>query len=91
VQQEVHHVGLGEELGDCGKFVCANLDFRGVDFVFALGLPVLLHPAQAVAGLVDFVGKSSQKAFEFALVLDGKGHVKYRVLRLKDLRQHAGG
>jgi hypothetical protein len=56
VQQEVHHVRLGEQLGDGGQLVGADLHFRRVDLVLALGLPELVDPAQAVAGLNTSLG-----------------------------------
>ena len=91
MQQKVHHVGLGKELGDGGQLVGANLHFRGVDLVFALGLPELVHPAQAVAGLEHVSRQRGQQAFQLALVLGCKGQLKHRALRLEHLGQHARG
>ena len=91
VEQEVHHVGLGEELGDGRQLVGANLHLRGVDFVLSLGLPELVDPAQAVAGLEHLGRQRSQQALQLALVLGCKGHLEDRALWLEHLRQHAGG
>ena len=54
VQQKVHHVGFGEKLGHSRQFISTYLDFRRIDLVFTLGLPELINPAQAVAGMKDF-------------------------------------
>ena len=91
MQQKVHHVGLGKELGDGGQLVGANLHFRGVDLVFALGLPELVHPAQAVAGLEHVGRQRGQQALQLTLVLGGEGQLKHRALRLEHLGQHARG
>ena len=91
MEQKIHHVGLGEQLGDGGQLVGANLHFGGVDFVFALGLPELVHPAQAVAGLKHLGGQRGQQALQLALVLGCKGQRKHRAVGLEDLRQHPRG
>ncbi len=91
VQQKIHHVRLCEELGDGGQLVCADLHFRGVHLLFALGLPELVHPAQAVAGLKHVGCKRGQQALQFTLVLGGKAQFKHRAVRLEHLRQHARG
>ena len=91
MEQEVHHVGLGEELGDGGQLVGANLHLRGVDLVLSPGLPELVDPAQAVAGLEHLGRQRSQQALQLALVLGRKGQLEHRALRLEHLRQHARG
>lgn len=50
MQQEAHHVGLGEELGDGGQLVGADLDAGFVHCVLLGGAPVLIGPAQTVIG-----------------------------------------
>ena len=91
MEQKVHHVGLGKELGDGGQLVGTNLYFGGVDLVFALGLPELVHPAQAVAGLEHVSRQCGQQALQLALVLGGEGQLKHGALRLEHLGQHARG
>jgi len=45
VEQELHHVVLGEELRDSGQFIGPDLLPRGIDLVLPLRLPELIGPA----------------------------------------------
>ena len=53
VQQEEHHIMLGEQLRDSGQLVGADLVARFIDLLLMLGLPELIDPAQAIISSED--------------------------------------
>jgi hypothetical protein len=91
VEQELHHVGFGEELGDGGQLVRTDFDFGGVDLVLALGLPELIDPAQAVAGLEYLGGKAPSSRSSSRWYSGAKPSSNTGLLRFEYLRQHARG
>jgi len=50
MEEEEHHVVLGEELGHCRQLVGSDLDAAPVDLVFLFRLPELVGPAEGVVG-----------------------------------------
>ena len=90
VEQEAHHVGLGEELGNSGQLPGSDLDLGGVDLVLLLGLPELIDPAKAVRGGKDLQRQIGHQALEPLLMLRRQGELKHRGIWSEDLRQHAG-
>jgi len=91
VEQERHHVGLGEELGDGREFVGADFHIGGVHLVFALGLPELVDPTQAIGGAEGVRIQAGDELGQFALVLGGEAQVQGRGVVAENLGQHAGG
>ena len=53
MQQEFHHIRLGEQLGHRRQFVRADFHLRSVDLILPFRLPELIDPTQAVAGGED--------------------------------------
>ena len=91
VEQELHHVVLGEELGDGGQLPGADLDAGLVDLVFALGLPELVGPAQGVVGAEGLGGQFVEQAAELDLVVGGQAQVQHRVVLAEDAGEGLGG
>ena len=54
VEQESHHIGLSKKLGHGGQFSGTDLHFGGVDLILFLGLPELVHPAEAIISSEGF-------------------------------------
>jgi len=84
LQQEVHHVGLGEELRDGADAVAADLLLALVDLVLPLRLPVLVDPAQGVTRGKDLRGQATHQALQPLLVFGSKRHTQQRVIRAED-------
>ncbi len=91
MEQELHHVGLGEQLCDGGKFVGADFHFGGVHLVLAHGLQELIDPAQAIGCDEGIRVEAGDELGHFALVLGSEAQLQgWRVLA-ENLGQHAGG
>ena len=91
VEQEVDHVGFGEELGDGGQLGGADFVAGFVDGVFASGLPVLVHPAERVGGGEQRRRQAGEQRGQASGVLGGERQRQDRIVRVEDLRQHARG
>ena len=50
MEEKLHHVVLGEELGHRCQFIRTNLATRIVNLFLALRLPVLVCPPESVIG-----------------------------------------
>ena len=62
VQEEVHHVILGEQLRDGRQFIRADLVAGGVDLLLPLRLPELIGPTQGVTGGEAVGGTPSEES-----------------------------
>ena len=91
MQQEEHHVVLGEELGHRRQFVGADLLPAGVDLVFLLGLPELIGPAQGIVTSEDGGRQGVELPLQRLAGLGGEGDLEYRVVGPEDLREHSLG
>jgi hypothetical protein len=80
VEEELHHVILGEELGDWSELIGADLFPGPVDLVFALGLPELVGPAESVIGSESFRREGCEHFALFYLVVDCNGEIEYWVI-----------
>ena len=91
LEQELHHVVFGEELGDGVEVGAADLALAAVDLVLFLRLPELVDPAQAVVGREDGGGQSIEQRLQFAPSFRGKAHLYRRIVLLKEAGQHGAG
>jgi len=91
VQQELHHVGLGEELSDRRQLLGTDLRLRLVDLLLPLRLPELVDPAERVRCTEDLRGKSREKLLELHPVLAGERDLQRGVVGPEHLREHPLG
>ena len=91
VEQELHHVRLGEELRHRGDFVRPDLHLGAVDLILLLALPELVDPPQRVGRGEDRRRQRRQQLLQLEHVLGGEGDLEQRVVRPEDLRQHPLG
>ena len=89
VQEEQHHVVLGEQLGDGRQFVGADLPLLPIDLLLPLGLPELVGPAERIRGLEHGCGQLIQQPFEFLPRLWGEGEFQHRIVPAENLREHS--
>src|SRR3954467_15440271 len=89
VQQELHHIMLGEELRhgtDCGGIY---LLATSIDLLFSPRLPELVHPAQTIVGGKDRLWQCVQELLQLLQILRRKRNLKQWIVGAEDLRQHA--
>ena len=91
VQKEVHHVVLGEKLRDGRQFISADLVARGVDLVFAVRLPKLINPAEAVGRHEHITGQIVEHVLQFRARLRWKCDLQHRISAAENLREHGLG
>ena len=91
MQQELHHVGLGEKLGHRRQLAGADLDLGPVDLVLLPGLPELVDPTERVARPEQIRRKTFDQPFQLQTVLPGELDPEYRMVRSEHLRQQAVG
>ena len=91
MDQELHHIRLGEELRHRGDFVRPDLHLQAIDLILLLALPELIDPPQRIRRGEDRRRQRSQESLQLEHMLGGKGHLKQRVVRPEDLRQHPLG
>ena len=84
IQEEVHHVILGEELGDGGEFVGADLLAGFIDDLLLVGLPELVGPAEGIGGEEGVGGEGIDEFAESDLALGGEGEVEDGVAVAED-------
>ena len=82
---------LGEKLGDGGERSAVDLLPALVDFLFLLGLPELVDPAQAVVGGEDLDGRLASSFSRGSRSLRGELDLQQHVVGAEDLRQHPAG
>ena len=91
VQQELHHVGLGEELCHRRQLAGADLDLGPVDLVLLPGLPELVDPAERIARPEQVRGKIFDQTFQLQTMLPREPDLEHRMVRSEHLRQQAVG
>jgi hypothetical protein len=91
VQQEEHHVVLGEKLRDRWQFVRADLLPGPIHLNFPVGLPILVDPSQAVIGQEHLTRQSLEEILQVGVRLGWQRHLQYRIIGAEDLWQHALG
>ena len=95
VQQEVHHVVLGEQLGHRRDLRRADLLPTGVHLVLALRLPELVGPTKAVVGGEDLGGQLVQQGPQGHLVVGGEAQLQHGIIAAEhtgeDLARKAAG
>ena len=91
IQEEVHHVILGEQLRDRREFVRANLVAGLIDPLLLLALPELVTPAQAVVGGEDLGREPGQDFLHRLRVLGCVRNLQERIVCPENLRQHPRG
>ena len=91
VQQEQHHVALGEELRHGGQLVGPDLHAALVDHVLPLRLPELIGPAQGVARGEDVGRQRLDQPLQFLPRLRRQPDGERRVVAPEDPRQHQLG
>jgi hypothetical protein len=91
VQQELHHVVLGEELGHRGEVGAANLAPAAINLIFLLCLPELVGPAQAVVRGKDRHRQAGEDALQALQIFGGQAHLGGRRAGVEDPGQHARG
>ena len=91
MEQELHHVRLGEELRHRRDLVRADLDLGAVDLILLLALPELVDPPQRVGGGEDRLRQRRQQLLQLEHVLGREGDLEQRVVGPEDLRQHPLG
>ena len=74
-----------------GSSIGADLDAGAVDLLFAVGLPELIDPAQAVIGGEDGGGQGLQQGFELDAGFGRQGDLQDRIAGAEDVGQHGGG
>ena len=84
MEEELHHVILGEELGDGREFVGTDLFAGLVDLVLPLGLPELVGPAEGIVGAKCLRRKGCEELAQLDLVVESNGEIKYRVVASKN-------
>jgi hypothetical protein len=91
VEEELHHVVLGEELGHGGQLVGADLDTVSLHGVLPLGLPELVGPAERVVGGEDGGRERREELLQRQPGFGRERHLEGGVVRPEDARQHARG
>ena len=88
MQQEQHHVALGEELGHRRQLVGADLDAALVDSLLPLGLPELVGPAQRVARQENRPRQRLEQPLQLLPGLGRQGDGEGGVVAAEDAGQH---
>ena len=91
VEEEPHHVGLGEELGDGREFVGSDLSLARVYLVLPVGLPVLVGPAERIVRVEDRRRKARERLLQRPSCLGRKRDRERGIVGAEDLRQHRRG
>ena len=81
---------LGEQLRDGGQGLARDLVAGGVDLIFALRLPELIDPAQAVLGGEDLDRQLGDQLLQRPLVLRREADLEHGIIGPENLRQHPG-
>ena len=87
VEQEIHHVRLGEKLRDGGQRGGVEPVAGTVNGGFFVRAPELVDPAEGIVGEEDFVGQRGSERAEFG----GAGATRKRVAGREDVREQARG
>jgi hypothetical protein len=88
VQQETHHVGLGEELGDRRQLVSADLRRRLVNCILLGRAPELIGPTKAVLSREHRRVEIDHQLLKCLNVLRRERQCQHGIIRLKDRREH---
>ena len=88
MQQKLHHVGLGEELGDGRQLIGPDLDLGAVDLILLPGLPELVHPAERIRSREEVSGQTLNQLFELQPEFTGELYFEDGVIGPEYLRQH---
>ena len=91
MEEELHHVVLGKELGDGRQFIRADLLAGLVDLVLALRLPELVGPAESIIGEEALGRKGCEQLAQFHLIIERDGEIQHRVIPPEDTGQRATG
>ena len=91
VEQEAHHVGLGEELGDRGQLTGADLDLGTVHFGLLPGLPELVDPTEGIGGREHFGRQTFKQSFQLQPVFPREPDLEDRKVGTEHLGQHPMG
>ena len=91
LQQEPHHVVLGEQLRDRGQVGTADLALGAIDLCLSAGLPELVYPAKRVLCSDHLNGEPVQQTFEPLHGLDGESHLEHWIVLAEDPWQHRRG
>ena len=81
---------LGEQLRDGGQGLARDLVAGGVDLIFALRLPELIDPPQAVLGGEDLDRQLGDQLLQRPLVLRREADLEHGIVGPENLRQHPG-
>ena len=88
IEQEVHHVVLGEQLRDGRQLIGADLVLRLVDRFLLVGLPELIDPAEAVGGDKHLARQLVQHVLQLRARLRRERDFEHRVTLAENLGQH---
>ena len=91
VEQELHHVMLGEKLGDGGERPPVDLLAALVDLVLLLALPELVDPPERVVGGEDRDGQARQQLLQREPVVDRELDLQQHVVGAEDFGKHPAG
>ncbi len=86
MEQKLHHVILGEQLGDRRQFIGADLPAGSVDLLLPSGLPELIGPAQRIVGPEYFRRQRIQQPAQLHLIVQRQRQFQHRIV----LAEHAG-
>jgi hypothetical protein len=87
VEEELHHVVLGEELGNGGELIGSDLHPGFIDLILSLLLPELVGPAEGIIRREDLGREFSQKLSEEDLIALGQGDLEDGIIRAEDSRE----
>ena len=90
LEQEAHHVVLGEELRHRAEVGAADLALGGIHLVFLLALPVLVDPAEAIVRGEDLLRERFHDRLEREPRLRGESKPHAGVVEAEDPRQDLG-